>query len=366
MEVYFESEMFEDALSMVMAMQTLCVDGSCNMEVHHPSFRTSAWTCVAYNAQEEEIGFMTGPVWRPIHASSGSAEMVGMTAAFQLIENVPEDVKVDLHSDYLAAVRLAQGPRGALVDHRRLFAGLIREWASAGALAKSAVHKVAAHTGGGALAERGNARADAKAKERVRAQALGDTEVCDEHHHRSVMAKKVVKYAGEALAIFPSVRSLCVAAGIKRLPKLPKSSGGNPAAVEQRSLRIVHQWSEAAVGEQGVEFHICLACGKRARTNFDTECSGQRQWICDAAENPHQHTLWLAAVVEREGDLVVLCSTCGRMEVGASGRMPFYSALCDERLEGRWRTSCRRRFFQGRHPDTRLPCTLTAPVRLGE
>ena len=71
MEVYFESEMFEDALSMAMAMQTLCVDSSCNMEVHHLSFRTSAWTCVAYNAQEEEIGLLTGPVWKPVHASSG-------------------------------------------------------------------------------------------------------------------------------------------------------------------------------------------------------------------------------------------------------------------------------------------------------
>ena len=248
------------------------------------------------------------------------------------------------------------------MDHRRLFAGIVRGWLPSKILNKVAVQKVTAHTGGESLAERGNERADEVAKERVRAQALVNHETCKDHLHRTMLAVNVVKYAGQALPLFPSIKEMCVASGVKKLPRCKGERVGGAAAGR---LHIAHQWSEA-VGVDDSKYRICLACGRRAKTNFDSECTGKRPWLVQAAEEPKGHTLWVAGVAEREGDLVVLCSGCGRREVGASGRAPFWTlGDCNQCLEGN-RADQKRRFFQGRHPDPRIRASLTPPFRLGE
>ena len=125
-------------------------------------------------------------------------------------------------------------------------------------------------------------------------------------------------------------------------------------------LQIAHQWSRPVSGD--LEFVICLACGRRARSELETECTGQRPWVASAQANSNGHTIWAAGVVERPGDLVLLCSRCGRQEVGASGRPPFWNLECVASLEGRrWGKT---RFFSGLHPDVRVRSALTPPFRL--
>ena len=58
------------------------------------------------------------------------------------------------------------------------------------------------------------------------------------------------------------------------------------------------------------------------------ECEGVRPFLGKALQSSTGHRLWVVAVLEREGELIVLCAACGRRDTGVGNRTPFWVEQC--------------------------------------
>ena len=113
---------------------------------------------------------------------------------------------------------------------------------------------------------------------------------------------------------------------IQKIATIP-AADQKEAEVPPKQLRICHAW----LGPYGKEqFYVCRACGTRRRSNLDAdECEGARPFLGKALQSSTgHHRLWVVAVVEREGEMVVLCAACGRRDTGVSSRTPFWAEQC--------------------------------------
>ena len=365
-EVEWSSDRFEvlEEVGQSDELSTIFVDGSCNTP-HHPSFRTASWSVAFYDKEEDYIGSLGGPVWAPVKQTAGAGEMMSVSAGLE-VSAFGSQPGAMLWSDYATAVTAGQYTAAMAMESGRLFAGIMRNWWSSQLLHKQGpmpIKKVAAHTGGSDFVSKGNDKADTTAKKF--AIKLADQRRSEQktHHSRTQLAIKMVRLAGQALALFPRLKQPKEAKHKRRRGEAEEAQEEDQEEDEQRpnTVIIAHDWYAAGRG-----YWRCAQCGRGAVTDpalqddlSRGECEGGGPF---RIQHKGGHKLWVAGVVDSPGSVVIICGSCGQRTSGRDSRVTF-EEVCPGTVAGHpGREDSLKRFWSGRHPDRRVGAQLSPPV----
>ena len=344
---------------MAIPWATCFVDGSCTMSTHHPLWRRASWSVLLTGPGGEDLCAVTGPVWRPLPPTSGAGELASADVALQLAGAAADPrLSRTMVTDYQTTVNLLKLSLTDLLQHGRSYVGILRDWQSHASWKALTAEHIKAHTGEQDYRSQANERVDQHCHT-FAADWRGITEPEErEHLQRTTLAVKVVQFAGRALSLYPSLKELAAAAGIKRFGKLPRERV--PAAADLiRPVSQPHLWYQVPHSTMW-KCIWCVSYKQRKPSLQDrltTECSRNHPLReVRAAATQRGHQVWIATGITRqtENEMVALCSRCGQYTTATSKSGPPFPEHCvhnQGRPISRAKREAKKQFMQGRHPD---------------
>ena len=315
---------------------------------------------------DRPLAGLAGPVWPPLPRTSGSAELVAAGVGLELAEKIPAPHIV---TDYATTVRWFDCDQSFLLSHKRAPAGILRTWCTSPAFPRTSCSKIKSHVDASVatMANHANDCADRIAKDYAKSLADPNSR---EHNIRSILAQRVVLFAAQALALFPSLRDHLRDCGVK--PSRPAPQAVRPS---RQAPSVPHSWVARPSTEHKPNTIAwrCLRCGTSA-TSLATSrpapgsCCGSRPvldpgFLIGLASRNHK--VWVSALSsdQDQSEFVLACTQCGAYTTPHRRIPDSLLGSCVGSPPNPGYQYRRTRFLHGLHPDTRvLRPHLLAPV----